>query len=111
MGHDFYKVANVIIRNPDVTLQLIIHGDDICKPCKKFNDICTDVLHHIPFSQVKIFTIKHWTLELFYYIQYLKKNIPQKSYVISYYNQIKISLRYGKRKMHRSQKNDFIILP
>lgn len=47
MGHDFYKVANTIIHNPDVTLRLTIYGDDICKPCKKYNNICTDVLHHI----------------------------------------------------------------
>ena len=47
MGHDFYKVANTIIHNPDVTLRLTIYGDDICKPCKKYNNICTDALHHI----------------------------------------------------------------
>lgn len=48
MGHDFYKVANTIIHNPDVTLRLTIYGDDICKPCKKYHDICIDALHHIP---------------------------------------------------------------
>ena len=48
MGHDFYKVANEIISNPSVTLELTIYGDDICKPCKKYQNKCIDDLTHIP---------------------------------------------------------------
>lgn len=48
MGHDFYKVANEIISNPTVTLKLTIYGDDICKPCKKYQNKCIDALTHIP---------------------------------------------------------------
>lgn len=33
--------------------------------------------------QVKISIIKHWILELFHCIHYLKKHIPQKSYALS----------------------------
>lgn len=48
MGHDFYKVANEIINHPTVTLKLTIYGDDICKPCKKYQNKCIDDLTHIP---------------------------------------------------------------
>lgn len=47
MGHDFYKVANIIVDNPSVNLKLTIHGDDICKSCKKYNGQCIDSLTHI----------------------------------------------------------------
>lgn len=47
MGHDFYKVANEIIDNPNVLLKLTIYGDDICKPCKKYKNKCMDDLTHI----------------------------------------------------------------
>lgn len=47
MGHDFYKVANEIISNPTVILKLTIYGDDICKPCKKYQNQCVDDLTHI----------------------------------------------------------------
>ena len=48
MGHDFYKIANEIIDNPTVTLKLTIYGDDICLPCKKYQNKCIDDLTHIP---------------------------------------------------------------
>ncbi|MEG0276634.1 MAG: DUF1284 domain-containing protein [Coprobacillus sp.] len=45
MGHDFYKVANEIINNPDIGLRLTIHADDICQPCHCCqNGICDDGL-------------------------------------------------------------------
>lgn len=47
MGHDFYKIANEIISHPTVILKLTIYGDDICKPCKKYQNKCTDDLTHI----------------------------------------------------------------
>ncbi|MBN1040359.1 DUF1284 domain-containing protein [Clostridium sp. ZS1] len=48
MGHDFYKVANTIITNPTIELNLTIQADDICKPCKMCkNNICVDVVEHI----------------------------------------------------------------
>ena len=47
MGHDFYKVANEIISNPTVNLKLTVYGDDICKPCKKYQKKCIDSLTHI----------------------------------------------------------------
>lgn len=48
MQHDFYKVANQIIQNPETKLELTIYGDDICKPCIKYNKECLDPLMHIP---------------------------------------------------------------
>jgi len=36
-GHDFYRVGNVILENPEVIIQLTIVGDDICIPCKYFD--------------------------------------------------------------------------
>lgn len=47
MGHDFYKVANKIIANPSIRLRLTLYGDDICKPCKKYQGKCIDGLTHI----------------------------------------------------------------
>ncbi len=48
MGHDFYTVANQIIKDKNTILQLTIHGDDICKPCKSYKDHCIDPLTSIP---------------------------------------------------------------
>ena len=48
MHHDFYKVANEIINDPNTSLNLTIHGDDICKPCIKYHHECIDPLNHIP---------------------------------------------------------------
>lgn len=40
--HDFYRVGNTILENPDVIIRLTIAGDDICKPCKYFDSMeCT----------------------------------------------------------------------
>lgn len=43
--HDFYRIANEIIGNMDTVLQLTVYGDDICKPCNRYNGKeCTDPL-------------------------------------------------------------------
>lgn len=47
MGHDFYRIANRILQNPDCPIALTIAGDDICKPCKKYLGNCQDSLNHI----------------------------------------------------------------
>ncbi|MBS5111358.1 MAG: DUF1284 domain-containing protein [Coprobacillus cateniformis] len=45
MQHDFYKIANEIIKNPQVKLSLTIDADDICQPCVQcINGICDDGL-------------------------------------------------------------------
>ncbi len=41
-GHDFWKVGNDILENPNVQLQLTVDNDAICIPCKFSNGkICT----------------------------------------------------------------------
>jgi hypothetical protein len=41
-GHDFYRVGNIILNNPDAIIELTIKGDDICIPCKYFDgEKCT----------------------------------------------------------------------
>jgi hypothetical protein len=41
-GHDFYRVGNIILDNPDAIIRLTIEGDDICIPCKYFDgEECT----------------------------------------------------------------------
>ena len=47
MGHDFYRIANEIIQNPECSLKLTIEGDDICQPCKMFDQKCVDGLNNI----------------------------------------------------------------
>lgn len=43
--HDFYKVANEIANHLDCELMLTIEGDDICRPCNRFDGkVCTDPL-------------------------------------------------------------------
>lgn len=44
MGHDFYRVANEIMQNPQVELTLTIGGDDVCKPCRFYREHCTDAV-------------------------------------------------------------------
>lgn len=45
MQHDFFKIANEIIKNPQVKLSLTIDADDICQPCVQcINGICDDEL-------------------------------------------------------------------
>lgn len=52
--HDFYKVANEIIGNKDIILQLTLYGDDICQPCNRFDGKeCTDSLDCIKGYQDK----------------------------------------------------------
>lgn len=50
--HDFYRIANLLLADPDQPLRLTIHGDDICIPCKYYSrqgeGICTDHIAHIP---------------------------------------------------------------
>jgi hypothetical protein len=44
-GHDFYRVGNIILKNKETSLVLTSNGDDICKPCKYFeNRKCIDTL-------------------------------------------------------------------
>jgi len=46
MGHDFYKVANEIIKNHQIQLQLTIEADDICHPCRMYqNQMCIDKVY------------------------------------------------------------------
>ena len=45
MGHDFYRIGNIILENKDVKLHLTIDADDICTPCKYCKDgKCIDKL-------------------------------------------------------------------
>ncbi len=49
--HDFYRIGNIIIQQPDVMIKTTIHADDICVPCKYYADrslgICMDHISHI----------------------------------------------------------------
>lgn len=46
--HDFYKVANSIVENLNIPIRFTIDGDDICKPCNRYNgSTCTDPVHSI----------------------------------------------------------------
>ena len=47
MGHDFYAIANAIIKNPYLLCQLTIEGDDICKPCHYYQNINVRTLFFI----------------------------------------------------------------
>jgi len=43
-GHDFWKVGNEILENPNVQLELTLDNDAICVPCKFSSGlICTGV--------------------------------------------------------------------
>lgn len=43
-GHNFWKVGNEILENPDIQLELTLGNDTICVPCKFSNGlICTGV--------------------------------------------------------------------
>lgn len=48
MGHDFYRIANLVLENPELPLRLTTEGDDICKPCKYYAGRCSDLISHIP---------------------------------------------------------------
>jgi hypothetical protein len=42
-GHNFYKVGNLILKNPQTDIVLTTKADDICKPCKFLkNGKCRD---------------------------------------------------------------------
>lgn len=42
-GHNFYKLANMVVNHEVDSIIFTIHGDDICKPCKyNINNQCTD---------------------------------------------------------------------
>ena len=48
MGHDFYRIGNIILKNKDVGIRLTIDSDDICTPCKYCkNNLCVDKLDNI----------------------------------------------------------------
>lgn len=43
-GHDFWKVGNKILENPNVQLELTLDNDAVCVPCKFSNgQICSGV--------------------------------------------------------------------
>ncbi|MEE3342895.1 MAG: DUF1284 domain-containing protein [Bacilli bacterium] len=45
MGHDFYKIGNIILNNKNILIKLTIENDDICSPCKYcHNGKCIDNL-------------------------------------------------------------------
>ena len=40
-GHDFYRIGNIILENPKISMKLTAKGDDICAPCNCFNgEVC-----------------------------------------------------------------------
>lgn len=47
MGHDFYRVGNLILEHPELPLCLTVEGDDICKPCRLYKGRCMDSISHI----------------------------------------------------------------
>lgn len=53
--HDFYLIANSIIKNHDSVLKLTIDEDDICTPCKYINSsgICIDTITHLSCTNSK----------------------------------------------------------
>ena len=45
MGHDFYRIGNMILKNNKIKMKLTIDCDDICMPCKYYrNNQCIDKL-------------------------------------------------------------------
>lgn len=45
MGHDFYKIGNMILNNKNIIMTLTTEKDDICTPCKYCqNGKCIDKL-------------------------------------------------------------------
>ena len=49
MGHDFYRIGNLILENKNVVIKLTVDADDICVPCKYcVNHRCIDSLENIP---------------------------------------------------------------
>lgn len=48
MGHDFYRIGNLILSCPEQRVCLTIEGDDICRPCKFYQGHCTDLVRGLP---------------------------------------------------------------
>lgn len=48
MGHDFCRIGNLILSNPEQGLYLTIEGDDICRPCRFYQGHCIDLIHDLP---------------------------------------------------------------
>jgi len=48
-GHAVHEVAKILISNPQTPVQLVVHSDDICAPCKHLmqDGQCDDVLHQL----------------------------------------------------------------
>ncbi len=48
-GHDFYRVGNIILDDPQVIVQFTREGDAVCYPCRFFREgRCTDVVVNNP---------------------------------------------------------------
>jgi len=53
-GHDFYKIGNIILENPETLVWLTIGADDICKPCRFLkNGKCVDLSSDLNLSKQK----------------------------------------------------------
>ena len=51
-GHNFYKVANLVLENPKSIIALTTQADDVCKPCRFLEDgKCTDRMRNFIFSK------------------------------------------------------------
>lgn len=48
LGHDFYRIGNLVLAYHAQPLLLTIEGDDICKPCRQYRGLCQDALTNIP---------------------------------------------------------------
>ena len=50
-GHNFYKVGNFILKNPQKNIILTSKADDICRPCKFLKDgKCIDKIKNFIYS-------------------------------------------------------------
>lgn len=48
MGHDFFRIGNIILNNKNIMMKLTIDADDICTPCKYCkSSVCDDSLSGI----------------------------------------------------------------
>ncbi len=49
LHHDFYKLGNIILKDPHSRIRLTVNADDICLPCVKCkHHVCTDEIATIP---------------------------------------------------------------
>lgn len=48
--HDFYRIGNEIVSDPNIQLQFTLKCDDICSTCKCKNEqgLCEDSVFHLP---------------------------------------------------------------